>query len=72
MGDCLSAGFPLTCRSASCASESEVVGRRSACWKSWLEKVGAGGGGEEEIRRRSGGFRKEMKVTGRKHGHWKN
>ena len=71
VGDCLSTGFPLTGRSASCASESEVAGWRRACWKSWLEKVTDGSGGGEEIKGQSGGFRKEKKVTGRKHNHRK-
>ena len=31
VGDCLPTGFPPTGRSASCASESKVVGRRRAC-----------------------------------------
>ena len=31
VGDCLSAGFPSTSRSASCAPESEVSGRKRAC-----------------------------------------
>ena len=34
VGDCLPAGFPLTGKSASCASEYEVTGRRRACRKS--------------------------------------
>ena len=60
--DCFSAGFPPTCRSASCASESEVSNqRRTGRKKSPIARRSDGGGG----------FRKENKVTGRKHGHRK-
>ena len=34
VGSCFPTGFPPTCRSASCASESEVSGRRRAGRKS--------------------------------------
>ena len=62
---CFPAGFPLMCRSASCASESEVSGRRRAGQKKSLAAArrSDGGGG--------GGFRKENKVTERKHSHRK-
>ena len=56
-------GFPPTCRSVSCALEFEVVGRRRAGRKKSLAARRSNGGGE--------GFRKENKVTGRKHGHRK-
>ena len=60
-----SMGFPLTCRSASCASESEVSDRRSVGQKKSLVARRSDGGGS------GGGFGKENKVTGRKHDHRK-
>ena len=64
---CFPVGFPLICRSASCASESKVSGRRRAGRKKSSVAV---------VRRSDGsdsgeGFQKENKVTGRKHGHRK-
>ena len=62
---CFPAGFPSTCRSALCASESKVSGRRRAGRKK-----------SPAVRRSDGGssgerFLKENKVTGRKYGHRK-
>ena len=63
--DCFSAGFSSTCRSASCASESVVVGWRRASRKKSpaARRSNSGGGGK--------GFQKENKVPERKHGHRK-
>ena len=61
--DCFPEGFPPTCRSASCASESEVASQRRAGRKKSLAARRSGGGDR--------GFQKENKVTGRKHGHRK-
>ena len=64
--DCFSAMFPPTCRSALCASESKVSGRRRAGRKkSPAMRRSDGGGGSD------GEFRKENKVTGMKHSHQK-
>ena len=62
---CFPAGFPPTCRLASCASESEVSSWRRAGWKKSPAVRRSDGGGRGE------GFRKENKVIGRKHGHQK-
>ena len=58
-------GFPLTCRSASCASEYEVFDQRRAGWKNSLVARRSDGGSS------GGGFGKENKVTERKHDHRK-
>ena len=63
--DCFSVGFPSTCRSALCALESDVSDRRRAGRKKSLAAKRSNSGGDK------GGFRKENKVTGRKHGHRK-
>ena len=65
MDDYFLMGFPPMCRSASCSLEYEVAGRRRASRKKSLvtRRSGDGSGG--------GGFRKENKVTKRKHGHQK-
>ena len=68
VGNCFPARFPSTCRSALCASESGFPAGE--------ELVGKVTGGKEmtAATRRSddGGFRKENKVTGRKHDHRKS
>ena len=43
------AGFPQTCRSASCASESEVSDRRRVGWKKSPAVRRSDGGDDEEI-----------------------
>ena len=70
---CFPTGFPPTCRSASCSLEYEVSGRRRAGRK----KSPATRRSDGKAARRSdgdgngGGFRKENKLIGRKHDHWK-
>ena len=65
VGSCFPAGFPPTCRSASCASESEVSGRKSHQRQGDLIAAA--------VRRSDGGgFQEENKVTGRKHDHRKS
>ena len=61
--DCFPAGFPPTCRSASCASESKVADRRRDGRKKSPAARRSDDGGR--------GFRKENKMIERKHGHRK-
>ena len=67
VGSYFPARFPLTCRSASCASEYEVSGRRRAGWKNHRRQ------GDPTVatarRYDDGGFRKDNKGTERKHDH---
>ena len=62
-------GLPLTCRSASCASESKVSGQLE---KSWPEKSSTEAAAVAARRSDGGGFRQENKVTGMKPDHRKS
>ena len=65
-------GFPPTCRSVLCASEFEVSGRRRAGRKSHRRQGDLTVAATKVRRSDGGGFRKENKVTGRKHDHRKS
>ena len=72
VGSCFPARFPPTCRSASCASESEVSDWRRDGRKSRRQGDPTVAAVVAVRRSDGGGFRKENKVIGRKHDHRKS